>query len=158
MSLENAIFVGGKSSDNNVYSELVIDLQYVYDQEQGYADYFKSYFVSIYDVERVKVEIRPRIESKDSVITSLNRVVVASGTQLNDIVDDLEIEWYKPAQSYVQQAVHLFTDAPTPNHILSGKPPNSIQVTTTEAPNPTTTLNAAAPVEVDLSSGAIRAN
>lgn len=159
ISLENTIFIGGGHSDKNVHTELVIDLQYVYDQEQGYYDYIKSYFVSIYDVERVKVEVRPRVDNKDNVIPSLNRVIVASGSKLNEIVDDLEIEWFKPAQSYVQQAVHLFTDAPTPNHILSAKPPSSIQVTTTQDDHskPTPTSSAPAPTEVDLSSGAIRA-
>jgi hypothetical protein len=158
ISLENAIFVGGKVSDNNVHTELVIDLQYVYDQEQGYYDYFKSYFVSIYDAERVKVEIRPRVDSKDGVIPSLSRIIVASGSKLNEITDDLEVEWFKPAQSYVQQAVHLFTDAPISNHILSAKPPSSIQVTTTEDIQPTSTVNAHAPSEVDLSASGVRAN
>ncbi|CAO3626527.1 unnamed protein product [Mucor hiemalis] len=102
---------------------------YVYDQEQTYADYIKSYFVDIYDVERVKVEIRPRIDSKDSMITTLNRVVVASGSKFSEIVDELETEWFKPAQSYAQQTVQLFSDAPAPNVILSAKPPTSIQIT-----------------------------
>ncbi|KAI8647416.1 hypothetical protein BD408DRAFT_408519 [Parasitella parasitica] len=135
ITLENAIFAGGKTCNNNVHTEIVIDVQYVYDQEQSYADYFKSYFVDIYNVERVKVEIRPRVESKDSVIPSLSRTIVASGTRLGDLVDDLRTEWFRPGQSYAQQTIHLFSDTPTPNHILGAKPPTSIQVsTTTEQP------------------------
>ncbi|KAI9485778.1 MAG: hypothetical protein EXX96DRAFT_19067 [Benjaminiella poitrasii] len=152
ITIENAIFVGGKDCNNNVHSELVIDLQYVYDQDQTYVDYIKSYFVDIYDVERVKCEIRPRIDSKDSMIPSLSRVTVANGCRLGDIVDDLEIEWYKPGDSYVRQAVHLFTDEPTPNHILGAKPPSSIQVTaTTTRETPTSTVDAPMPSEADLS-------
>lgn len=127
--LENTVFVGRSGAEANMHTELVIDLQYVYDQEQGYLDYVKSYFVSIYDVERVKVEIRPRIESKDCYITAVNRTIVASGTKLDDIINELHEEWFKPAQSYVQQTVDLFNDAPTPTHVISAKPPSSIQVT-----------------------------
>jgi hypothetical protein len=139
------MFVGGKSSENHIHTELVIDLQYVYDQEQSYADYLKSYFVDIHEVERVKVEIRPRIESKDNVIPSLRRVIVASGSKLGEMADNLELEWYKPGDSYASQTIHLFTDAPTPNHILSAKPPTSIQVSTEQ---PTPTVNAPAPTEI----------
>lgn len=132
ITLENPVFIGGKTCESNIHTELVIDLQYVYDQEQTYADYIKSYFVDIYDVERVKVEIRPRIDSKDSMITTLNRVVVASGCKFSEIVDELETEWFKPAKSYAQQTVQLFSDAPEPNVILSAKPPTSIQITEEE--------------------------
>ncbi|KAG2231273.1 hypothetical protein INT48_008480 [Thamnidium elegans] len=129
--LENTVFVGRKDSNANTHTELVIDLQYVYDQDQGYLDYVKSYFVSIYDVERVKVEIRPRIESKDCFITALNRTIVTSGTKLDDIITELHDEWFKPAQSYVQQTVDLFNDSPTPSHIISAKPPTSVHVAQT---------------------------
>lgn len=139
ITLENALFAGGQNT-SHVHTELVIDLQYVYDQDQGYADYLKSYFISIYDVERVKVEIRARIESKDCFIPALSRVIVASGTKLGDIVEDLEIEWFKPAESYVQKTVHLFNDDDTPNHILSAKPPSSVQVNT-EPPKTTDFVN-----------------
>lgn len=132
--LENAVFIGKQNSEAHLHTELVIDLQYVYDQEQSYADWIKSYFVSIYDVERVKVEIRPRIESKDCYIPALNRTIVTSGTKLDDIVKELHDEWFKPPQSYVQQTVDLFNDAPTPSHIISAKPPSSIQVTSSTPP------------------------
>ncbi|CAO3643659.1 unnamed protein product [Mucor fragilis] len=134
-----------KTCDNNVHTEIVIDVQYVYDQEQTYVDYIKSYFVDIYDAERVKVEIRPRVDSKDSVIPSLSRSIVASGTRLADLVDDLQAEWFKPGQSYAQQTVHLFSDTPTPNHILGAKPPTSIQVSTDAAQH-----SSPATVEADL--------
>ncbi|RCI04097.1 hypothetical protein CU098_013075, partial [Rhizopus stolonifer] len=78
MTVENAVFIGGVNS-SHVHTELVIDLQYVYDQEQSYAEYIKSYFVDIHDVERVKVEIRPRTESRDSITPCLSRIIVASG-------------------------------------------------------------------------------
>jgi hypothetical protein len=158
ISLENALFAGGQTSTNHVHTELVIDLQYVYDQEQSYTDYLKSYFVSIYDVERVKVEIRARIESKDCFIPAISRIIVASGTKLSEIVEDLEIEWFKPAETYVQQTVQLFNDEPTPNHILSAKPPTSIQVNTTKDGQPTKTTSAPAPSEVDLSFTEVNAN
>ncbi|KAI7907359.1 uncharacterized protein BX663DRAFT_495634 [Cokeromyces recurvatus] len=151
ITLESAIFIGGKQCKNDAHSELIIDLGYVYDQEQSYSDYIKSYFVDIYEVERVKCEIRPRIDSKDNMIPSLSRVVVANGCRLGDIVDDLEIEWYKPGDSYVRQAIQLFTDAPTPSHILSAKPPSSIQVATTTTNNPTSTLNTPMPTEIESS-------
>ncbi|CEG77163.1 hypothetical protein RMATCC62417_11960 [Rhizopus microsporus] len=125
--LENTLFVG--ESSGHTHTEIVIDLQQVNDSEQSYYDYIKSFFVNIYDVERVKVEIRPRVESKDNMITCLNRAIVASGTRLGDIVDDLQTEWFKPAESYVQQAAHLLNDEPTPSHVLSAKPPSSIQIT-----------------------------
>ncbi|KAI8977678.1 hypothetical protein BDF20DRAFT_876251 [Mycotypha africana] len=150
--LENVLFTGDHKNINSetqsyLHTELIIDLQHVYDQEQSYTDYFKSFFVDIHDVERVKVEIRPRIDSKDSVIPSLNRVIVANGTSLGDIVDELETEWFKPSASYAQQTIHLFTDAPTPSHVVSAKPPTSIQVTNPEA---TTTSSAPAPTEAGL--------
>lgn len=126
LTLENSLFAS--RGNDKVHTELVIDLQQLYDSEQGYYDYIKSFFVSIYDVERVKVEIRPRLESRDSMIPSLSRIIVASGTRLGDIMDDLEIEWFKPAESYIRQAVHLLNDDPTPSHVISAKPPTSVQV------------------------------
>ncbi|KAI8336446.1 hypothetical protein EDC96DRAFT_611408 [Choanephora cucurbitarum] len=160
MTLENTVFVGGGANSSHVHTELVIDLQYVPDQEQGYLDYLKSYFVDIHDVERIKVEIRPRIESKDNITSCLSRVIVASGSRLGDLVEDLEIEWFKPSKSYVQQTVHLFTDTPTPSHVLSAKPPSSIQIalSTTDQAVPTRTVNSALPSEADLTTAAIHAN
>jgi hypothetical protein len=139
--LENKIFIGGKPAsdvDGGLHTELIIDLQYLYDQQQTYKDYVKSFFVSIYDVERVKVEIRPRVESKDGMITALNRSVISSGTQLKFITDHLETEWFKPAQSYYQQTVHLFNDEGPATSVLGGKPPVGVQVDSHEtelAPN-----------------------
>ncbi|KAI8365523.1 hypothetical protein BD560DRAFT_401774 [Blakeslea trispora] len=157
MTLENTVFVGAV---DHVHTELVIDLQYMYDQEQGYLDYFKSYFVDIHNVERVKVEIRPRIESKDKMVSCLSRVIVVSGSRLGDLVEDLEIEWFKPSQSYAQQTVQLFTDAPTHSQVLSAKPPSSIQITSTltDQTVPTKTTSAALPSDADITSTTIRAN
>ncbi|KAI8992549.1 hypothetical protein BDB01DRAFT_778811 [Pilobolus umbonatus] len=131
--LENSVFNGGHPSDSHIHTELVIDLQYAYDNEQSYADFIKSYFVDIFEVERVKVEIRARVESKDSSIASLNRSIVASGTTLGEIVDDLEKEWNKPGESYLTQTVHLFNDEPVHNHIISAKPPTSVHVVSNES-------------------------
>ncbi|KAI8881787.1 hypothetical protein K501DRAFT_157875, partial [Backusella circina FSU 941] len=129
--LENKVFIGGKPAsdvDGGLHTELVIDLQYLYDQQQTYKDYLKSFFVSIYDVERVKVELRPRLESKDGMINALNRIIISSGTQLKFITDDLEAEWFKPAQSYYQQTVHLFNDDAPATSVLGGKPPSTVRV------------------------------
>ncbi|ORX59020.1 hypothetical protein DM01DRAFT_1333610 [Hesseltinella vesiculosa] len=127
VELENGLF---KPTSFHTHTELVIDLQYYIDSEQSYMNYAKSFFVSDYDVERVRVEIRPRIESKDRITECLCRTVIKSGTKLGDIVDDLEAEWNAPAKSYYQQTVDVFTEAPPPTHVLSADPPSSIQVGT----------------------------
>ncbi|KAI8097058.1 uncharacterized protein BX664DRAFT_325487 [Halteromyces radiatus] len=137
LELENGLFstlgANKKPSTFHTHTELVIDLQYYPDAEQSYYNYCKSFFVSDYNVERVRVEIRPRIESKDKMIESLCRTIVASGSRLGDIVDDLETEWNSPAKSYYQQTVDVFTDAPPPTHVLSADPPSSIRVNTNDS-------------------------
>lgn len=133
ISLENNIFAGNKPCDSNVHTEITIDLQYLYDKEQTYTEYVKSFFVDIFETERVKVEIRPRIESRDSFIPAVNRITVANGSKLGEIVDELETEWFKPTPTYIKQTKDLFYDTPTPNHIVSAKPPTSIQVSTQES-------------------------
>jgi hypothetical protein len=140
--LENNIFstLSTSHDDSNKLggfqprTELVIDMQYCYDAEQSYYNYCKSFFVSDYGVERVKVEIRPRIESKDNMIETLCRTIVASGCHLDSIVDDLETQWNNPAKSYYQQTVDVFTDAPPPTHVLSADPPSSIQINSNDIP------------------------
>ncbi|CAO3585063.1 unnamed protein product [Absidia cylindrospora] len=146
LELENAIFSTlptsngdssndhGKSDNFHTHTELVIDMQYCYDPDQSYYNYCKSFFVSDYGVERVKVEIRPRIESKDRMIETLCRTIVASGSRLGAIVDDLETQWNSPAKSYYQQTVDVFSDAPPPTHVLSADPPSSIQINTSDIP------------------------
>lgn len=126
--LENGLFASTNSSIRAQHTELVIDLQACYDAEQSYYNYYKSFFVSDYSVERVKVEIRPRIESKDAMIESVCRTIVTSGSRLGDIVDDLESYWNGPAKSYYQQTVDVFSDAPPPTHVISADPPTSIQI------------------------------
>ncbi|KAI8343638.1 hypothetical protein BC941DRAFT_411919 [Chlamydoabsidia padenii] len=127
--LENGLF---STTNNNTvhpqHTELVIDLQACYDAEQSYYNYYKSFFVSDYSVERVKVEVRPRIESKDAMIESVCRTIVTSGSRLGDIVDDLETYWNEPAKSYYQQTVDVFSDAPPPTHVISADPPTSIHI------------------------------
>ncbi|KAF7725728.1 hypothetical protein EC973_009446 [Apophysomyces ossiformis] len=126
--LENAIFVGGKPTSFYTQTELVIDLQHTPDEEQSYYDYIRSFFANDYDVEKVKVEIRPRIDSKDHMITTLCRVIVASGVSLGEIVDHLKREWYKPEPTYYQQTLAVFNDSPGPVHIVSADAPASILV------------------------------
>ncbi|KAI8068277.1 hypothetical protein BC940DRAFT_299597 [Gongronella butleri] len=125
--LENGLF---KPTSFHTHTELVIDLQYFPDAEQSYYNYAKSFFVSDYNVERVRVEIRPRIESKDKMIECLCRTVIRSGTRFAEIAEDLLAEWSEPAKSYYQQTVDVFTDAPPTTHVLSADPPSSIQVST----------------------------
>lgn len=140
IELENGLFSttsatatgGGKPNTFHTHTELVIDMQYCYDAEQTYYNYYKSFFVSDYSVERVKVEIRPRIESKDNMIDSLCRTIVTSGSRLGDIADDLETQWNGPAKSYYQQTVDVFTDALPPTHVLSADPPASIHINSNE--------------------------
>ncbi|KAG0174678.1 hypothetical protein DFQ28_005276 [Apophysomyces sp. BC1034] len=126
--LENAIFFGGKPTSFYTQTELVIDLQYIPDEEQSYYNYLRSFFVNDYSTERVKVEIRPRVDSKDHLIMTLCRVIVASGISLGDVVDDLDKEWHKPTPSYYQQTIDMFNDSPGPVHIVSADAPASIHV------------------------------
>ncbi|KAL0078052.1 hypothetical protein J3Q64DRAFT_1767453 [Phycomyces blakesleeanus] len=126
--LENAVFAGGRPTTYHTHTEIVIDLLQMPDAEQSYYDYFKSFVVSDYATERVKVEIRPRVESKDQSIITLCRVIVASGTRLGDVVDELEREWAHPAASYYQQAVDTFNDNPGPVHIISTDAPMAVHV------------------------------
>ncbi|KAI9305053.1 hypothetical protein BJ944DRAFT_265866 [Cunninghamella echinulata] len=129
--LENGLFSStGHPTTFTTHTELVIDLQYIYDSEQSYYNYYKSFFVSDYSIEKVKVEIRPRIESKDKMIDSLCRTIVTSGSRLGDIAEELEREWNAPAKSYYQQTIDVFTDAPPTTHVISADPPSSIQITT----------------------------
>ncbi|KAG0163035.1 hypothetical protein DFQ28_000419 [Apophysomyces sp. BC1034] len=126
--LENTAFSTGNAGTVQTRTEIVIDLQYIIDSEQSYYNYFRSYFVSDYAIEKIKVEIRPRIENKDSMIMTMCRVIVASGVRIGDIVDELEREWHKPAQSYYQQTVELFNDGPAPVRVLGADAPTSIAV------------------------------
>ncbi|KAF7727664.1 hypothetical protein EC973_007322 [Apophysomyces ossiformis] len=128
MVLENTAFSTSNVNTIQTHTEIVIDLQYITDAEQSYYNYFRSYFVSDYAIEKVKVEIRPRIENKDNMITTLCRVIVASGVRIGDIVDHLDREWHKPAASYYQQTVELFSDAPAPVCVLGADTPTSITV------------------------------
>ncbi|ORZ15717.1 hypothetical protein BCR42DRAFT_491744 [Absidia repens] len=141
LELENGIFStlptsngDGNNDHPDAHTELVIDMQYCHDPDQSYYNYCKSFLISDYSVERVKVEIRPRIESKDRMIETLCRTIVASGSRLGAIVDDLETQWNSPAKSYYQQTVDVFSDAPPPTHVLSADPPSSIQINASYIP------------------------
>lgn len=137
--VENAFFTGQNYKNLASHTEILFDMQYIADSEQSYVNYVRSFFVSDYEQERVKVEIRPRIESKDTMILTLCRIITRSGVRLGDVVDQLEHEWYKPARSYYQQAVDLFQDNPGPCHVLSSDGPSSIRVVdATPTTNPTT--------------------
>ncbi|KAI7870794.1 hypothetical protein BDF14DRAFT_1769815 [Spinellus fusiger] len=128
ITLENTVFTGRGPETYSTHTEVVIDLLQIPDAEQSYYYYLKSFIVSDHTTERIKVEIRPRIDSKDDHITTLCRVIIASGTRLSDIVDELESEWAKPAASYYQQTVDILNDTPGPVHILSTDTPMTVHV------------------------------
>ncbi|CDH55135.1 hypothetical protein RO3G_04627 [Lichtheimia corymbifera JMRC:FSU:9682] len=117
-----------KQHHENPPTELVFDLHYLHDSEQSYYNYVKSFFVSDYEHERVKVEIRPKLDSKDHDIQTMCRVYTRSSVRLGDVVDELEHQWHQPARSYYQQAVDAYNDSPGPSHVLSSVGPSSIRV------------------------------
>lgn len=132
ITVEASLFTGGRPTSFHTCNEIVIDLQAIPDAEQSYYDYFKSFFVSDYERERVKVELRPRMDSKDAMILTQLRIIVRSGVCFGDIVEELQHEWYKPARSYYRQAVDLFNDNPGPCHVVSADAPSSIKITEQE--------------------------
>ncbi|KAI8145105.1 hypothetical protein BJV82DRAFT_604960 [Fennellomyces sp. T-0311] len=141
LMIEYHLFADGRPVAFHHQTELIIDMQYLHDSEQTYANYFKSFFVSDYANERVKVEIRAKVDSKDNDIMTLYRLIVRSGIRLGDVVDDLDHHWHLPARSYYQQAVDMYNDRPGPAHVLSADGPTSIRVgqeasVQTEPPKP----------------------
>ncbi|KAI9276942.1 hypothetical protein BDA99DRAFT_122041 [Phascolomyces articulosus] len=139
--IEYNLFADGRPAPFQHPTEIIIDLQYLHDSEQTYANYFKSFFVSDYVNERVKVEIRPKLDSKDNDIMTMYRLVSTSGVKLGDVVDDLDHYWHLPARTYYRQAVDMYNDIPGPQHVLSAHGPSSIRVGTeasvqTEPPKP----------------------
>lgn len=98
------------------------------DPDQSILSYFKSFVQTDFQNEKVKVEIRPRVESKDQMISTLCRVIVASGVLFADILNELNQEWYQPTPTYVEQANNLLNDHPGPIHISSTDSPMNIQV------------------------------
>ncbi|KAI9493024.1 hypothetical protein BDB00DRAFT_824980 [Zychaea mexicana] len=142
--IEYHLFADGRPVALQHQTEIVIDLQYLHDSEQTYVNYVKSFFVSDYASERVKVEIRPKLDSKDQDVMTMYRLVSRSGVKLGEVVDDLDHYWHLPARTYYQQAVDMYNDIPGPHHVLSAQGPSSIRVGTessvqTEPPKPTYT-------------------
>ncbi|KAI7858218.1 hypothetical protein BDC45DRAFT_330313 [Circinella umbellata] len=128
LRIEYNLFADGRPASFQHPTEIIIDLQHLHDSEQSYFNYFKSFFVSDYVNERVKVEIRPKLNSKDHDIMTLYRLVSTSGVTLGDIVDDLDHYWHLPARSYYRQTVDMYNDIPGPEHVLSAHGPSSIRV------------------------------
>ncbi|CAO3657810.1 unnamed protein product [Umbelopsis ramanniana] len=132
--IENAIFSGGDRPSFHTHNEVVIDLLNFSDPEQSFFQYVRSYVKTDNNIDKVKVEIRPKVESKDQNIMTACRIIVNSGVSLGSIVDNLEEKWNSPGASYVQQAVDLFNEVPGPQHVLSSDVPLGVQ---TESRQPT---------------------
>jgi hypothetical protein len=132
--VENAIFSGGDRPSFHTHNEVVIDLLNYSDPEQSFFQYVRSYVKTDNNIDKVKVEIRPKVESKDQNIMTACRIIVNSGVSLGSIVDKLEEKWNAPGASYVQQAADLFNEVPGPQHVLSSDVPLGVQ---TESRQPT---------------------
>ncbi|KAI9321906.1 hypothetical protein BX666DRAFT_1906812 [Dichotomocladium elegans] len=112
-------------------TELIFDLLAVPDEDQSYYQYLKSFVVSDYEHERVKCEIRPKLENnKDATMIDalLCRTITHNGVCLGDIADELEHQWNMPARSYYQQLVDMYHEQPAPCHVISSAGPSSIRV------------------------------
>ncbi|GAN08389.1 hypothetical protein MAM1_0202d07900 [Mucor ambiguus] len=127
MKLENSLFATGRPVTFHTHTEIVIDLLAYSDPEQSTFDYFKSFVATDFEHEKVKVEIRPRVESKDQMIPTLGRVIVASGVYLGDVLDELKQAWYTD-RTFIERAKDLLNDTPGPVHIASTDAPMNIQV------------------------------
>jgi hypothetical protein len=125
--IENTIFSGGDRPSFHTHNEVVIDLLNFSDPDQSFFQYVRSYVKTDNNVDKVKVEIRPRVESKDQNIMTMCRIIVNSGVSLGSIVDKLEEKWNGPGASYLQQAVDLFNEVPGPQHVLSSDVPLGVQ-------------------------------
>ncbi|CAM0135927.1 hypothetical protein VKS41_001632 [Umbelopsis sp. WA50703] len=127
VAVENTIFSGGDQPSFHTHNEVVVDLLNYNDPEQSYFQYVRSYMKTDYNVDKVKVEIRPKVDSKDQNIMTTCRIIVNSGVTFGSIVDELEERWMTPGPSYVQQAVDLFSENPGPQHVLSSDVPLGVQ-------------------------------
>lgn len=126
--LENGLFSTGKPVSFQTHTEIVIDLLSYADPDQSMMDYLKSFVQTDFQNEKVKVEIRPRVESKDQMISTLCRVIVASGVTLGDVFSELNLEWYQPTRTYVEQLGDLLNNNPGPVHISSTDTPMNIEI------------------------------
>lgn len=124
-----SVLYNGTMANKPADTVIVFDLQPICDPEQSYYRYFRSFFVSDYENERVKCEIRQRIESRDRIIWANSRVLSRSDVRLGNVVDALEHEWYKPEPSLYQRAVDCVYDTPVPCHVISAASgPSSISI------------------------------
>jgi hypothetical protein len=121
--LENTIFSNGDRPSFHTHNEVVIDLLNFNDPEQSFFQYVRSYVKTDNNHDRVKVEFRPKVDSKDQNIMTMCRIIVNSGVSLGSIVDQLEEKWNAPGATYMQQAVDLFNEVPGPQHVLSSDVP-----------------------------------
>lgn len=128
IQLHNGLFSTGRPVSFNTHTELVIDLLSYSDPDQPVWDYLKSFIKTDFLNEKVKVEIRPRVESKDQMISTLCRVIIASGVSFNDVLYELTQEWYQPTRTYAEQASDLLNDNPGPTHIISTDTPMNVHV------------------------------
>jgi hypothetical protein len=125
--LENTIFSNGDHPSFHTHNEVVIDLLNFNDPDQSFFQYVRSYVKTDNNQDKVKVEIRPQVDSKDHNIMTMCRIIVNSGATLGSIVDQLEEKWMAPGASYIQQAVDLFNEVPGPQHVLSSDVPLGVQ-------------------------------
>ncbi|RUS16674.1 hypothetical protein BC938DRAFT_476503, partial [Jimgerdemannia flammicorona] len=125
--IENTIFADRPTS-YHTHTELVVDLLAFQDPEQTTYDYVKSYFVTDSKHEKVKVEIRPKVDKVDYNVFTLCRIILSTGICFGEIVDDLERQWAKPGPTYYEQMVNLYNDKPGPEVILSSDVPMAIVV------------------------------
>ncbi|KAL1922526.1 uncharacterized protein VTP21DRAFT_10065 [Calcarisporiella thermophila] len=127
--LENAVFTGqSRPSSFHIHNEIVIDLLSYADPEARWIDTVWAYFAPDKRTEKVRVELRARVEKVDESITTLRRVIVNSGIAIGDLVDDLERQWFTPDPSYVEQLKHIVDESPGPQVILSSDVPMGIVV------------------------------
>lgn len=125
--LENTVFADGPIS-YHTQTELVVDLLEFSDPEQSTFNYIKSFFISDPKHEKVKVEIRPKVEKVDYNVFTLGRIVLSSGVTFGEIVGDLERHWWKPTPSVYEKMVNLYNDKPGPEVVLSSDAPAAIVV------------------------------
>ncbi|KAI9483079.1 MAG: hypothetical protein EXX96DRAFT_536440 [Benjaminiella poitrasii] len=128
IQLENGLFSTMKPLSFDTHTELVIDLLSYSDPKQSMFDYLKSFVQTDFENEKVKVEIRPRVESKDQVISTLCRIIVASGVSFGDVLAELNQEWYQPPRTFLEQAKDILDNNPGPVHILSTDTPINVQI------------------------------
>lgn len=133
--LENSTW--GSNGENtptsfHTHTELVIDLLEYQDPETTTFQWIKSYFTSQEErrkVEKVRVEIRPRVEKIDYDVFTICRVIVSNGVSLGEIVEDLERQWEKyDSPTVLGKMANLYYEKPGPEVLLSHDVPMAVSV------------------------------